>query len=79
MNKSQEETPQTQESICRFLRAKNGYGTLEGGELPFVTSDTVTTVYRCLCTGEPFGPDDELAHIELCKMTRACFAAGAIS
>ncbi|MBX9666720.1 MAG: hypothetical protein K2X93_03835 [Candidatus Obscuribacterales bacterium] len=58
---------------CRFLRAKNGYGKLEGGGLPFFTQDTVTTTYRCISTGEPFGPDYQLAHTSTCTIKRGCF------
>lgn len=64
----------TQSHICKFLRAKNGYGTLEGGGLPFL-QDSITTTYRCICTGEPFGPDTELAHVSACNSQRNCFAA----
>jgi len=64
-----------QKDICKFLRAKNGYGTLEGGSMPFILTDGITTTYRCICTGEPFGPDNELAHTSMCTSTRDCFAA----
>lgn len=59
--------------ICRFLRGKNGLGTLEGGENPWRLHDTVTTSYTCLCTGEPFGPDEELAYAGVCRAGRDCF------
>lgn len=61
--------------ICTYLRAKNGLGSLEGGENPWQFVDHVSSNYTCLCTGEPFGPDDELAHTSKCTETRACFAA----
>ncbi|MDZ4835703.1 MAG: hypothetical protein SGJ27_18155 [Candidatus Melainabacteria bacterium] len=64
----------TQKDICKYLRAKNGYGTLEGGGMPFL-QDSITTTYRCICTGEPFGPDTELAHTSACHSERYCFAA----
>lgn len=41
--------------------------------MPFILQDTVTTSYRCLSTGEPFGPDAELAHTSVCTDTRSCF------
>ena len=59
--------------ICRFLRGKNGFGTLEGGENPWRLLDTVTTTFSCLCTGEPFGPDEELAYAAICKSGRSCY------
>lgn len=64
-----------QSGVCKFLRAKNGYGTLEGGGMPFILTDGITTTYRCICTGEPFGPDYELAHVSVCTARRGCFSA----
>lgn len=60
--------------ICRLLRAKNGYGTMEGGENPWLLVDSSTSVYWCLCTMLAYGPDDGLAHSDLCRSARACFA-----
>ena len=61
--------------ICRFLRGKNAFGTIQGGETAWLIDDTVTTTYTCIETGEPFGPDNELAHPEKCASGRSCFTA----
>jgi hypothetical protein len=60
-------------AICRFLRAKTGYGTLEGGENPWLLLDTSTAVHWCLCTMTSCGPDDEFAHSDVCHEGRGCF------
>ena len=62
--------------ICRYLRGKNAYGTMEGGGHPFLSVDPRTSVYWCLCTMGPVGPDDRPAHPSTCgKAERSCFAA----
>lgn len=63
----------TKPTICRFLRAKTGYGTTEGGENPWLLLDTSTAIHWCLCTTAPYGPDDGLAHSDLCREGRSCF------
>lgn len=60
--------------ICRFLRAKTDYGTLEGGENGWHLIDSSTTVYWCLCTMNASGPDDSFAHSDFCRERRICFA-----
>jgi hypothetical protein len=60
--------------ICTFLRAKNALGTIEGGENPFTGLDTVNASFTCILTGEPFGPDDQLAHSSVCTAKRVCFS-----
>ncbi len=61
-------------AYCRYLRAKNAYGSLEGGDSPFIPVDAGTTTYWCLLTMGPAGPDDGLAHISTCRNPeRTCF------
>ena len=60
---------------CRFLRAKNAYGTTEGGDNPFLPADTGTTTYWCLKTCLPMGPDGGLAVTTRCGRGRTCFEA----
>ncbi|MCB0587811.1 MAG: hypothetical protein KDD06_21140 [Phaeodactylibacter sp.] len=61
---------------CRFLRGKNAYGTVEGGDKPFLNFDPATTTYWCLRTMGPVGPDGQPAHLSNCGNTkRKCFAA----
>ena len=60
---------------CRHLRAKNAYGTMEGGDHPFLPADTGTTTYWCLRTCLPMGPDGGLAVTTRCGAGRRCFQA----
>jgi hypothetical protein len=61
--------------FCRFLRGKNAFGSLEGGENPFFEFDTGTTIYWCLRTMGAAGPDNGLAHISTCSNEeRNCFS-----
>lgn len=61
---------------CRYLRAKNAFGTLEGGDQPFLPGDPGTTTYWCIRTMGPAGPDDGLTHITNCRNEkRGCYAA----
>lgn len=61
---------------CKFLRAKNAYGTLEGVDHNFIPIDPGTTFYWCIQTMGPAGPDSRLAHISSCANSqRKCFAA----
>jgi hypothetical protein len=60
---------------CRYLRGKNGHGTTEGGENAWFGFDRVTTVYNCLRTTGPVGPDDYFASAEECRAGRSCFVA----
>ena len=58
---------------CKFLRAKNGYGTMEGGDSPFLPTDYGTTYYWCVQTCSPVGPDDQPAYTDCCTEERLCF------
>lgn len=63
-----------EKQYCRYLRGKNAYGTLEGGDRPFVLVDTGTTTYWCICTMGPVGPDGQPAHLSRCGQAgRKCF------
>ncbi len=58
---------------CKFLRAKNAYGTMEGGDDPFLPLESGTTTYWCIQTGLPMGPDGGLACTGTCGEKRRCF------
>lgn len=58
---------------CKFLRAKNAYGTMEGGDDPFLPLDEGTTTYWCLRTCSPVGPDNFFAVTDACTNRRTCF------
>lgn len=59
---------------CKFLRAKNAYGTMEGGDSPFLPLDEGTTSYWCLKTCSPVGPDNNFVHTQKCSGNRMCFS-----
>ncbi len=61
--------------ICRYLRGKNGHGTTEGGENAWFMFDRVTTVFSCLRTMGPVGPDDYYVDAGVCRSGRNCFTA----
>ncbi len=58
---------------CKFLRAKNAYGTMEGGDSPFLPLDEGTTTYWCLKTCGPVGPDNQFVHTGACSGKRLCY------
>ena len=59
------------EELCDFLRAKVGANHNDKRAL-FALRHEATTVYWCLLTMSPAGPDDGLAHASLCGKGRAC-------
>ena len=65
---------QINQEYCRYLRGKNAYGTLEGGEDPFLLSDTGMSTYWCISSMTSFGPDGGMVHISTCgNRKRTCF------
>ncbi len=62
-----------QKNHCKSLRAKNAYGTTEGGDSPFLPVDAGTTTYWCLKTCSPVGPDNQPAYTANCGAHRPCF------
>jgi len=62
-------------TYCRYLRGKNAYGTLEGGDRPIIPVDPGTTSYWCIRTAGPVGPDDSPVYPAACiRHERKCFA-----
>ena len=59
--------------FCRFLRAKNPYGTLEGGENPWFMLDDANTTVWCVKASGPVGPDNGLVDPPRCVKGRSCF------
>ncbi len=64
-------------TYCRYLRAKNAFGGLEGGENPFLPEDPGNTTYWCIRGMGPVGPDGRPAHISTCTKEgkRDCYTA----
>lgn len=58
---------------CKFLRAKNAYGTMEGGDDPMLPSEEGTTNYWCILSCSPVGPDNLPAFTSSCTKIRTCF------
>lgn len=65
--------PHSEVKYCRFLRAKNAYGKLEGGDNPWLTMDDPNTVYWCVRSSGGAGPDNGLVAPERCLAGRKCY------
>ena len=61
--------------LCDYLRAKVS-GAAHGDKRALLAlQGEATTVYWCLLTMSPAGPDDGLAHASRCGKGRACSVA----
>jgi hypothetical protein len=65
--------PITDIVFCRFLRAKNPYGKLEGGDNPWLLKDDANSIYRCILSTSGAGPDNGLVAPNCCVSGRSCF------
>jgi len=61
--------------VCRKLRTKTAFGTLEGLTRDWREGASSTAVYWCLRTMETWGTDQRPAHAADCRHGRSCFAA----
>lgn len=61
--------------LCRLLRTKTAFGTMQPGGPDWRTGESTSAVYWCLRTMETFGNDGRLAHPHACLEGRACFAS----
>ncbi|MDH5397793.1 MAG: hypothetical protein OEX02_06590 [Cyclobacteriaceae bacterium] len=59
--------------ICKFLKAKNTFGSIEGGDNPWMFAEDPNTICWCVKTGGPAGPDNRLAYPSTCRENRSCF------
>ncbi len=63
-------------AVCRMLRTKTAFAGYSGGETePWQTGASTTAAYWCLCTMQTAGPDDTLAHPDVCHAGRRCYQA----
>ena len=62
-------------SICKFLRARNPYGMMEGGEQPWLLLDDANTICWCINSAGGSGPDNGLVATTECRAGRSCFVA----
>ena len=60
------------ESLCHYLRAKVSGAAHGDKRALFALRNEATTVYWCLLTMSPSGPDDGLVHANRCGADRAC-------
>jgi len=58
---------------CRYLKAKNSFGMLEGGDNQWFNIDNANTQFWCVKTGDAIGPDNELVGSTFCISERKCF------
>jgi hypothetical protein len=60
-------------TVCRMLRWKGYYGR-DGSGPDWLAQQHAANEnqYSCLRTGQPWGPDDDLATIDGCGAGRAC-------
>jgi hypothetical protein len=67
-------TEESKLSFCHYLRGKNAFGTLEGGDHPFIPLDPATSSYWCIVTSGPIGPDGQpVEWHKCCNGNRNCF------
>jgi hypothetical protein len=63
----------TSQPVCRLLRTKTAYGSLEGMEFAWQDGASTTAVFWCLGTMETAGLDDDYVHPHTCREGRACY------
>ena len=59
--------------LCRYLRAKNPFGTAEGGANPWLMLDDANTIYWCVKSMGAGGPDNGPIDPKLCQPGRKCY------
>ena len=65
------------EELCDYLRAKVSGAAHNDKRKLFALRTEATTIYWCLLTMSPSGPDDGLVHAGRCGAGRACCVSGA--
>ena len=61
--------------VCRKLRTKTGFGTLEGLARDWREGASSSASFWCLRTMEPWGTDQRPAPAGTCRQGRSCFEA----
>ena len=59
--------------ICKYLRARNSFGRMEGGEHPWVMLDDPNMICWCILSTGSTGPDNKLVGPRLCVKGRSCY------
>jgi hypothetical protein len=70
-----EENKSNKLSICKFLRARNPYGMMEGGDNPWCLLDDANTICWCISSAGAVGPDNDLVSPTYCREGRSCFVS----
>ena len=60
------------EQLCKYLRAKVSTAPHGDRRALWALRNEATTIYWCLLTMGPAGPDDGLVHAERCGEGRVC-------
>ena len=60
-------------TICKFIRARNPYGMMEGGDHPWLLLDDANTICWCINSSGGIGPDNGVVSQSGCKEGRSCF------
>ena len=60
---------------CKFLRARNPYGMMEGGDNPWHLLDDANTISWCINSAGAVGPDNGLVSPVECTKGRSCFVS----
>ncbi len=58
---------------CKYLKAKNPYGTTEGGGNQWFLADDINTICWCILSTGGAGPDNGLVEPMRCTKGRSCF------
>jgi hypothetical protein len=58
--------------LCSYLRAKVTRGTHNDKAALYAMRNDATSIFWCLLTMSPAGPDDGLAHADRCGPERIC-------
>ena len=58
--------------LCDFLRAKVSGGAHGDKRALFAIRNDASSIYWCLLTMSPSGPDDGLVHADRCSPDRVC-------
>jgi hypothetical protein len=59
--------------FCRFLKAKNPFGTIEGGDNDWYVMEDANTIYWCVKSMGAGGPDNGPVDPRLCVSGRKCY------
>jgi len=67
------DTPQKKKVFCRFLKAKNSFGMLEGGDNHWFEIADASTQFWCVKSTGGAGPDNDFVSPGKCVKGRICF------